>query len=210
MRWSPLVLVVVLALGGCAGGGDDDTRPSQSSRATASSASPDGSTSAGVAAPALRDELLEMARQDQAERTGGGGIDDDPRIARLKEIIAEHGWPTYDLVGRKAADAAWLIAQHADLDPEFQREALELLRAAVEAEQASAGNLAYLTDRVAAGAGEPQSYGTQVACTPSGPKPGTTIADRSGLEERRAAAGLEPYEKYLRQMTRICAEDASG
>ena len=128
-------------------------------------------------------------------------------MTRLKEIIAEHGWPTYDLVGHRAADAAWLIAQHADLDPEFQREALELLRAAVEADQASAGNLAYLTDRVAAGAGEPQSYGTQVACMPKGPKPGTPIADRSGLEERRAAAGLEPYEKYLRQMTRICADD---
>jgi hypothetical protein len=80
----------------------------------------------------------------------------------------------------------------------------------VEADQASAGNLAYLEDRIAAGAGEPQSYGTQVACTPKGPKPGTPISDRSGLDERRAAAGLEPYENYLRQMTRICADDSSG
>jgi hypothetical protein len=203
MRRPTLLLVAVLVLGAC--GGEDDARPGDGTASSDATSAADGATPN----PALRKELLEMARQDQVERTGGGGIDDEPRIARLKEIIAEHGWPTYDMVGRKAADAAWLIAQHADLDPEFQREALELLEAAVATEQASPGNLAYLTDRVAAGAGEPQSYGTQVACTPKGPKPGTPIADRSGLEERRAAAGLEPYEKYLRQMTRICAEDAS-
>jgi hypothetical protein len=208
MRWSTLVLLAVLALGGC-GSGEDDARPGDSG-AGGSGGEPGAPSSPGVAEPALRDELLEMAAEDQAERTGQGTIEDEPRVARLKEIIAEHGWPTYDLVGRKAADAAWLIAQHADLDPEFQRQALELLRAAVEADQASAGNLAYLEDRVAAGAGEPQPYGTQVACTPSGPQPGTPISDRSGLDERRAAAGLEPYEKYLRQMTRICADDSSG
>ena len=206
MRRPPLLLVAVLALGGCGGGGDaDDARPSDST--TASSEAPRPADGAGPAEPALREELLEMAAQDQAERTGQGGIEDEPRVARLKEIIAEHGWPTYDLVGRKAADAAWLIAQHADLDPGFQREALEHLRAAVKAEQASPGNLAYLEDRVAAGAGEPQSYGTQVACTPSGPEPATPISDRDGLDRRRAAAGLEPYEKYLRQMTRICTSE---
>jgi hypothetical protein len=209
MRRLTLLLVAVLALSGCAGGGEDDGRPAGSgvTNSGAASAAPGGQ---GVAEPALRKELLEMAAQDQAERTGQGGIEDEPRVARLKEIIAEHGWPTHDLVGRRAADAAWLIAQHADLDPAFQQEALELLREAVEADQASAGNLAYLEDRIAAGAGEPQSYGTQVACTPKGPKPGTPISDRSGLDERRAAAGLEPYENYLRQMTRICADDSSG
>ena len=55
----------------------------------------------------LHDELMAMFRRDQAGRAGG--IDnegDDARTQRLKEIIAEHGWPTIDLVGEDGADAA--------------------------------------------------------------------------------------------------------
>ena len=60
-----------------------------------------------------------------------------------------------------AADAAWLMAQHAIHDPEFQRECLGLLEAAVWQGEASPRNLAYLTDRVLVHEGRPQRYGTQ-------------------------------------------------
>jgi hypothetical protein len=185
-------LLLVLGLVGCGGGGSPD-----------GPARPDA-TGAGIDEE-LRAELLDMAEQDQAERTGGGTLDDEPRTERLKEIVAEHGWPTYDLVGRDGEDAAWVIAQHSDLDPEFQAEALELLRAAVAEGQASPGNLAYLEDRVRAGRGEPQLYGTQVGCRRGGPDPGP-IEDPAGLDERRRAAGLPPFERYLRTMTRICRQ----
>jgi hypothetical protein len=154
----------------------------------------------------LRSELLEMMAADQGERTGGGTLNDTERTARLREIVAEHGWPTWDLVGKDGEEAAWVIAQHSDLDPEFQTEALELLREAVAAGQASPGNLAYLEDRVRAGRGEPQLYGTQTGCTRGGKPAMPDIEDPAGLDERREEAGLPPYDRYLRQMERVCAQ----
>jgi hypothetical protein len=187
------VLILLLSLSGCAR--DSVADPQQQPSATATGVDEE-----------LRDELLTMAEQDQAERRGEAVLADEPRTARLREIIDEHGWPTYDLVGEEAADAAWLIAQHSDLDPGFQAEALELLREAVAEDQASPGNLAYLEDRVAVADGEPQRYGTQVGCGPKGPKPSTPIQDPDRLGERRADAGLPTYGRYLRTMTRLCRE----
>ena len=158
--------------------------------------------------PELRAELVEMLAQDQADRFSGAGPGGDiDRTERLKEIIAAYGWPTISMVGEEGEDAAWAIAQHSDLDTEFQREALELLRAAVAAGDASPGNLAYLEDRVAAGAGQPQTYGTQVGCGEDGPVPGTPIKDEANVDERRADAGLPPLADYYAEMAAICAQD---
>jgi len=70
---------------------------------------------------ALRDELLKMQAEDQKYR-GQQNIDwekqeaiDKKNIARVEEIIAEHGYPGKSLVGGKAMDATFLIIQHADL-----------------------------------------------------------------------------------------------
>lgn len=159
---------------------------------------------------ALRDELIEMLAADQADRlaggSGGGGTDEE-RTERLAEIIAEHGWPSYSLVGEEAEDAAWAIAQHSDHDPGFQRLALRHLRAAVEADDASPGNLAYLTDRIAVGAGEPQTYGTQIGCGEEGPTPATPIADEATIDERRAEVGLPPLADYYAELEAICSEE---
>lgn len=158
----------------------------------------------------LRDELIEMLAADQADRLsggGGGGGTDEERTARLAEIIAEHGWPSYSLVGEEAEDAAWAIAQHSDHDPEFQRLALHHLRAAVEAGDASPGNLAYLTDRIAVGAGEPQEYGTQIGCGEDGPTPATPIRDEASVDARRAEVGLPPLADYYAELEAICSEE---
>ncbi|MEV2241026.1 DUF6624 domain-containing protein [Micromonospora sp. NPDC049891] len=158
---------------------------------------------------ALHDELVGMFERDQAELNGRPQADTaEQRIARLKEIIREYGWPTFDLVGKDGENAAWVIAQHADLDPAFQQEALELLRAAVAGGQASPGNLAYLEDRVAVAKGEPQAYGTQMRCGTDGPVPATPIRDEAGVDKRRAEAGLPRLAAYLREMATICAEAA--
>jgi hypothetical protein len=157
---------------------------------------------------ALHDELIAMLERDQSGRAGGPDSEGDAaRTERLAEILAQHGWPSFDLVGEDAEDAAWAIAQHSDQDPAFQREALELLREAVDAGQGSPGNLAYLTDRVAAGAGKPQTYGTQVGCGPDGPEPATPIADEGAIDQRRAEVGLPPLADYLAEMAAICAGD---
>ncbi|HEU4807639.1 MAG TPA: DUF6624 domain-containing protein, partial [Homoserinimonas sp.] len=179
-----------------------------------SATSPATSTAPAVPPPStgpfnqeLHDELVAMLERDQSSRTGGPVTESDQaRTDRLEQIIYEFGWPTVSLVGEDGEDAAWAMAQHSDLDREFQRFALEQLRAAVDIDQASPGNLAYLEDRVATGAGEPQTYGTQVRCGPDGPVPATPINDETGLEQRRADAGLDPFADYLAEMAVICAE----
>ena len=203
-----LLATSLLLLVGCSDG-DAEPPSSATSGATTSAATTTGTTSEARAPgfdQALHDELTAMLERDQSGRTGGPDPEGDlARTERLKEILAEHGWPTYDLVGEDGEDAAWAIAQHSDQDPEFQREALELLREAVAAGQASPGNLAYLTDRIAVNAGEPQTYGTQVGCGEDGPEPATPLVDEAGIDALRAEVGLDPWADYLAEMATICA-----
>lgn len=142
---------------------------------------------------ALRAELLELKDADQAfrQRMHEEHEAEAARTARIREIVAAHGWPGRALVGDDGASAAWLLVQHADDDPEFQDRALELMRIAVEAGDADAAELAYLTDRVRVAQDRPQVYGTQFG--PTGPRP---IEDPDELDERRAAVGLEPFADY--------------
>jgi hypothetical protein len=113
----------------------------------------------------------------------------------LAGILATRGWPGRMLAGEDGAAAAWLLAQHADRDPAQQRAFLDALRAAAGQGDATPAQLAYLEDRVRVGAGQPQRYGTQftVAGGTFGPHP---IEDPDRLDERRAAAGLEPFADY--------------
>lgn len=189
----------VLLLAGCASAPAPGPTPSAPTTAI--------HTPAAAVDDALSAELVAMLAEDQRVRMEGTFEGDQARTDRLKEIIATHGWPGISLVGEDGEDAAWAIAQHSDLDPEFQAEALERLRAAVAADDASPGNLAYLEDRVAVAAGEDQLYGTQVGCGPDGPAPATPIRDEASVEERRAAAGLDPLADYLAEMAEICALD---
>jgi hypothetical protein len=200
-----LLAASLLLLVGCSDDGADPAAVPASSTARTITEATTGPRSPTFD-QALHDELVAMLERDQSGRTGGPDPEGDlARTERLEEILAEHGWPTYDLVGEDGEDAAWAIAQHSDQDPEFQREALELLREAVAAGQASPGNLAYLTDRVAVGAGEPQTYGTQVGCGPEGPEPATPLVDQPGIDELRAEAELDPWADYLAEMEAICA-----
>ncbi|MHA6670150.1 DUF6624 domain-containing protein [Homoserinimonas sp. A447] len=196
-------VTILVALAGCTTQHPESPPPSPSPTATSTTpVAPPPST--GPFNQELHDELVAMLQRDQAP--DGGGESSQTRTDRLEQIILEFGWPTIALVGDDGEEAAWAIAQHSDLDPEFQRFALEQLRKAVDVDQASPGNLAYLEDRVAAGAGEPQTYGTQMRCGPDGPEPATPIEDEAGLEQRRADAGLDPFADYLLEMTAICAE----
>jgi hypothetical protein len=206
-----VVLGVGLALTACAPASESSTTARATTDAASPAATPAPTWTESEFDPELSAELIEMLAQDQADRTTGDGDGtDEERTARLREIIAEHGWPTYSLVGEEAEDAAWAIAQHSDHDPAFQREALEWLRVAVEHEDASPGNLAYLTDRIAVGDGEPQTYGTQIGCGEDGPAPATPIDDEATVDERRAEVGLPPLAEYYAELEAICAESEQG
>ena len=114
---------------------------------------------------------------------------DDDNTRWLADLLASRRWPGRTLVGEEAAQAAWLLAQHADQDPIRQRAFLDALRAAVGDGEAPAAHLAYLEDRVRVNAGQSQLYGTQFTITDGtlGPHP---IEDPGRLDERRVQAGL--------------------
>jgi len=112
--------------------------------------------------------------------------------ARLREIIAEHGWPGIDLAGDDGAGAAWLIAQHAVGEPDFQRQSLALLNECVARDEVPAWQAAYLGDRVRRFEGWPQVYGTQHH--PSDEHRGDVlwpIWDAAHVNDRRRDVGFE-------------------
>jgi len=124
---------------------------------------------------------------------------DSKHTARMKEIVAEYGWPTKSMVGEQGATAAWLLVQHADADPKFQRHCLALMKKAAP-EEVSPKNLAYLTDRVLVNEGKNQLYGTQFFLEDGKMVP-QPIDDEANLDERRKEAGLMPMSEYTKHMT---------
>ena len=172
--------------------------------------------------PELRDELLRMMEEDQAARRAAGAAGfkdaaanermkaiDMKNTARMKEILAQEGWPTKTLVGERASNAAWLLVQHADLDPAFQRQCLPLLEKTVAAGEGSAKDLAYLTDRVLVAEGKPQRYGTQFHNVEGKlvPRP---LEDEANVDARRAAVGLGTMAEYTEQMQRMVRKVSGG
>jgi Family of unknown function (DUF6624) len=124
---------------------------------------------------------------------------DEDNTRWLGDLLTTRGWPGKALVGEDGAQAAFLLAQHADRAAGLQQEFLDALRRAVAQGEASPAHLAYLEDRVRVRAGRPQLYGTQFTVTGGtfGPHP---IEDPQRLDERRAAAGLEPFCDYEARM----------
>lgn len=162
---------------------------------------------------ALRQELLAMRVEDLRVRdevikgaSSFGGY--DPRMeqvhkqnaARLKEIIAEHGWPGRSLVGEDGAIAAWFIAQHSIGDPPFQRRALELLREAHKKGEVSPRAIAFLEDRICTYEGRPQIYGTQFEPDEHGMPQPCPITDPEHVNERRLALGMNTIEERTREL----------
>jgi Family of unknown function (DUF6624) len=146
----------------------------------------------GVAAPAAlgKDdsaEFAELAAKVQA-------VDED-NTKWLKGVVEQHGWPTHTLVSQDGASAAWLLVQHADADPKFQRQCLDLMVRLPKGE-VSPANLAYLSDRVLLAEGKKQVYGTQFVFAGGKWKP-RPIEDEAHVDQRRAEAGLSPLAEYV-------------
>ena len=162
---------------------------------------------------ALAAELVAMRDRDQrlraeliAEGTLFGGY--NPRMeavhrehaARLREIIAEHGWPGRSLVGDEAAGAAFMIVQHSIGEPDFMRASLGLMRDVAARGDMDAVPVAMLEDRIRDYEGNRQIYGTQFdwdAGNRMSPKP---IEDEAHVDVRRARVGLPPLADAIAEM----------
>ncbi|GJI93235.1 hypothetical protein RugamoR1_63980 [Rugamonas sp. R1(2021)] len=126
---------------------------------------------------------------------------DARNLRRLKEIVEQYGWPTYEMVGEDGGRAAWLLAQHADRDADFQRKVLKLMMPLVDSGQASLKDYAYLYDRTH----YPQRFGTQGECISREEWQPFEIDDLAGLAERRRKAGMPALAEYAALFKPICA-----
>jgi hypothetical protein len=158
----------------------------------------------------IADELVAMADLDQKageELAASGALYEgyhpflvaihENNALRLEAIIAQIGWPTERLVGEPAAKAAWLIAQHAISQPEFQRSCLKLLAEAAREHMVPLWQPAMLEDRIRVFEGRPQLYGTQLKPDAQGNMQPHAIEDPESVDERRRAVGLEPLAERL-------------
>lgn len=177
--------------------------------------------------PAQVEELLERGRADQevrsidfaslsnAERNDAAErmkTVDRENAAWLEEQVSDSGWPTSTKVGPEAANAAFLIVQHADHAPEFQSAMLPQLKRAASDGSIPAMQVAYLTDRVRVAQARPQLYGTQYYVRKNAA--GAAITDAQGriqyilpiventsiLDQRRMEMGLGPWSEYEAKM----------
>lgn len=153
---------------------------------------------------------LQQAHDDDALHTWiaeevGGRVErvDARNLIDLKELFALHGWFRISRFGARADGNGWLLAQHADRDPTFQREVLAILAELWPVGETRPQNYAYLSDRVDVAAGRPQTYGTQGSCDDGTWEP-FAIADRDGVDARRAELGLGPLDEYVELASSLC------
>ena len=122
---------------------------------------------------------------------------------RIAEIFSEFGYPGFDQLGKRGSSLFWLIVQHADFDPNFQKEVLDSMYVEVQKQNADSRKYAFLTDRVQKNQGKKLIYGTQLDYNlfTGRARPLPTI-DPLNLNKRRQEVGLEPIEEYLDDMTK--------
>lgn len=123
---------------------------------------------------------------------------------RIKEIFDQHGFVGFDLVGEKGSQDFWLVVQHSDHNPKFQKDVLEKMKIELDEGNADPGSYALLVDRVKLNTGQKQIYGTQVdynfKIAQAYPK---NLADSANVNERRRSVGLGSIEIYLNRMSKM-------
>lgn len=126
---------------------------------------------------------------------------DRKNTARMWEITKQYGWPTIEAVGKRASNAAWLVVQHADRDPVFQKYCLSLLESAMDKNQIDPPNYAFLYDRVQLAMGKKQKYATQSTRNDYTDKTFfQAIEDEANIQLRRDEMGINLHvEEYAKQ-----------
>lgn len=134
-------------------------------------------------------DTRELAAIHALEGMGAPGKRDAARdrkeLARLKTIVAAHGWPGARFAGPELSQNAFTVLMRT---PEKELEALlPALREAHAENDVPGAQLAQAEDRLRIAKGLPQRYGTQIAAG----KP-VLIEDEGALDIRRKMMGLPP------------------
>lgn len=147
----------------------------------------------------VQDYLIEAFRIDTSGMSYADGVkvDAENREA-LKAMIEAYGFPTAELVGEEGMHAVFILIQHADQDPEWQKAQLPFIEAAVKNGGLDGQDYAYLYDRIQVNAGKPQRYGTQFSKVDPATKTIelAEVEDPDHLNQRRMEVGMMPIEAY--------------
>jgi ribosomal protein S18 acetylase RimI-like enzyme len=154
--------------------------------------------------PEIANEIEAMTTIDQDMRERSQAEDywdesvDAKHTARMKEIVAQVGWPTVSKVGKDSSENAWLLVQHADRDVAFQEQCLALMKQE-KPEEVNPRNIAMLEDRIRVNKNQRQIYGTQHNEVDGKyvPRP---IDDEANVNERRKQMGLGTLEEGIAGM----------
>lgn len=123
---------------------------------------------------------------------------------RLKQIFKQYGFVGFDLAGKEGSQNFWLMIQHSDHNPDFQKEVLEKMKIEVDKGNAKPSNYGLLVDRVMLNIGKQQVYGTQVDYNmETGQAFPRNLKDSSEVNKKRKSIGLEPIEEYLNGMSEM-------
>lgn len=121
----------------------------------------------------------------------------------LKAILKQYGWITISKFGKEADHQAWLLVQHADRDPNFQKRCVSTLEKLWPLNETDRKNYAYLYDRIAVNHGLKQRYGTQAKIENDQIELLPFEDSFDDLNERRREVKLGPIEEYLKILKRV-------
>ncbi|TDS14863.1 DUF6624 domain-containing protein [Sphingobacterium paludis] len=169
----------------------------------------------------MKDELREMVAIDQVAakvRTGKYKDYTEEQWQAFKDSVfqtnhkvlegyfSRYGYLGYQQVGKESSNHFWLLVQHCDHDPAFQRKVLKAMQKEVKRENANPENYAYLFDRVQVNAGEKQRFGTQVdylVRTTGRAIPKFGLLDSARVDQLRKEHNLGSLKDYLNLMTQM-------
>ena len=154
----------------------------------------------GPRLPSQEQQALQDALEQRIEAI------DAANTREVQALVATHGWFRISTFGEQTDHDAWLLVQHADHDPEFQRRVLEVLDGLHPQGETSPANFAYLFDRVAISQGRLQRYGTQGECI-AGNWTTKPLEQPDAVDSLRASVGLPPLAVYTAMGRQICQVD---
>lgn len=122
----------------------------------------------------------------------------------VEQMFSRYGFLGFDKVGKDGSHHFWLLVQHCDKYPAFQKRVLKSMDKEIKKKNADPRDYAYLYDRVKVLAGEKQLFGTQVTYetkTTGRAIPKIGLMDSANVDKLRKKYTLEPLKEYLNSMT---------
>ncbi|WP_299108359.1 DUF6624 domain-containing protein [uncultured Tenacibaculum sp.] len=126
------------------------------------------------------------------EEIGGGNF------TEMEKLIKEKGWPTYDMVGKLAADGPLLVINH-HKDDAIRVKYISKIKEACLKKQGSCMEYAKIQDRILVNSNKPQLFGMQFRYNAMRKLEPFPIKDPAYVDRRRKEIGLEPLKEYLKR-----------